>query len=283
MGSVQTFTILPVYEAALRYVEAVQSDPQADRQAAYEQIVVQPHWDRFVSGGEFERNLPKEKLTQPPEDIQGYAESAASIRDSDIQEVALVTLRKLPQILPGPDTTVCILPADPGELFIKEYMHGVLGSVVGAGKIAFQISPCAGWLDGIPAGIAHEYHHSVWLHLKWGEIRSFDLLNYLIFEGRACFFSRMLFPDTPAPWTQALTPEQEAEQWENMQDHLAEDSYEQRIKFMFGCGTIPLCAGYTIGFHIVRSFLERNPQVTVSEWTAMDAQELLDHSHYEPA
>jgi uncharacterized protein YjaZ len=282
MGPIQKFTVLPAYEDALRYVEAVQSDPQADRKAAYERIVVQPYWDRFVSGGEFERNLPKEKLTQPPEDMHALAESVTSIRDSDIESMTVGTLQKLSRVLAGPDTTVCIFPADPADPFVKEYMQGVLGAVVGAGRIALQISPCAGWLDRIPAAIAHEYHHSVWLHLKWKEISSFDLLNYVIFEGRGCFFSRMLFPSTPAPWTKALTPQQEAEQWKNMRDHLAEDSYEEQIRFMFGGGTVPLCAGYTVGFHIVQSFLQRNPQMTVSEWTVVDAQDLLDRSHYDP-
>jgi len=282
MGSSPHFTMLSAYEEVLRYIEAVQSDPRLDRKAFYKQSVVDPYWDRFVSGGEFERNLPKERIVQPPRDINELAKNIISIRQSGVESVIVETLQTLSRLLPGPDTTVCIMAADSEDSFVKEYMQGVLGAVVGAGKIAIQVSPCPGWLDRVPATIAHEYHHSVWLHLKWSEIPSFDLLNYLIFEGRACSFSRILFPGPPSPWTEALTSKQEAEQWENIQSHFTENSYEKQIEFIFGGGTVPRFTGYTIGYHIVRSFLERNPRMTVRDWTLMDAQDLLDNSHYEP-
>ena len=281
MEATQKFTILPAYEEVLRYVEAVQAEPRADRRALYKRIVVDPYWDRFVSGGEFERNLPKEKLTQPPEDLHGLQESAMSIRDSDVESVIVETLERLSKILPGPDTTVCVIPTDPGDPFVTEYMQGVMGAVVGTGRIALQVCPCPGWLERVPAAIAHEYHHSVWLQLKWNEIASFDLLNYLVFEGRACSFSGMLFPGPTAPWTEALTPEQEAEQWRNIRDNLTEDSYEKQAMYMFGGETVPLCTGYTVGFHIVQRFLRSNPQMTVREWIIVDAQELLERSQYD--
>jgi len=266
----------------LRYVEAVRSQPQGNRKTLYGDIFVEPIWARFVSGGEFERNLPKERLAPPPEDAEGIARIAASIRDSDIKAVGLQTLRKLSEMLPGPDTALCILPADPADAFVNRYMRGVSGAVVGAGRIALVVSSCPGWLDRVPAAIAHEYHHSVWLYFIWSQVPSFDLLNYLIFEGRACHFAEIVFPGTPAPWTRALTPEQESEQWRNMRCYLDEDSHEAQARFMFGCETVPLCAGYTIGFRIVQCFLQRNPHMTVRQWTLVSARDVLDGSHYDP-
>jgi len=52
---------------------------------------------------------------------------------------------------------------------------------------------------------------------------------------------------------------------------------------MFG-GTegVPHWAGYTIGFQIVQSFLKGHPELNVSQWTAIPANELLMQAFYVP-
>jgi uncharacterized protein YjaZ len=165
-------------------------------------------------------------------------------------------------------------------------MNGVLGSNVGAGKIWLEIYPNGAWLNWIPYTVAHEYHHRVWLDQHDGQLQTADLLDSMVLEGKADSFARLLYPDRHAPWTEALTPEQELNQWQAMQKYLNARSDATQQKFMFGGlvgnNDVPLWTGYTIGFHIVQSYLQKHPDVTVDEWTMLNAHDLLDQSGYNP-
>jgi len=109
-------------------------------------------------------------------------------------------------------------------------------------------------------------------------------VDYLVFEGRADSFARLVYPEMAAPWTEALVPAQEARYWQAMQPYLDTTSVETHRRFMFGGGgyQVPRWTGYTIGFHIVQSYLQGHPDVGVDEWTAMDAHDLLAESGYNP-
>jgi len=173
---------------------------------------------------------------------------------------------------------VCIYAVDPERTFVRDYMGGVMGMTVGSGKIWIQIYPESIWRDWIPYTVAHEYHHSVWTNRYLSQ--SFDLVDYLMFEGRADSFAHMVYPDVVAPWTEALTAEQEAAQWQAMQPYLGTLSGMTQRKFMFGGTDVPRWAGYTIGFHIVQDYLKKHPSVSVDKWTALDAHDLLAESGY---
>jgi uncharacterized protein YjaZ len=145
-----------------------------------------------------------------------------------------------------------------------------------------QLAPVEGWMQRIAPGIAHEHHHSVWLHRHSQGDRSFYLLNYLVLEGRACAFAQMAYPGTPQPWTQTMTAEQEQQVWAAMKPQLESTSEQAMGAFVFGGanGLPPLC-GYVIGYHIVRRFLSGHPDVSLEQWTAMDARDLLAASGYD--
>ncbi len=51
---------------------------------------------------------------------------------------------------------------------------------------------------------------------------------------------------------------------------------------MFGLDGTPRWTGYTIGFHIVQSYLQNHPNADVDEWTDKDTHDLLAESGYSP-
>jgi uncharacterized protein YjaZ len=160
-------------------------------------------------------------------------------------------------------------------------MVGVYGFTTNAGKILLFIEPLQdGWKGWVPYVVAHEYHHGVWADRHYDGSRRYTLIDYLVFEGRADSFARLLYPDKVAPHTEALTPKQEAEQWQAMQQELDSTSLQTLRRYMFGLGEVPLWSGYTIGFHIVQSYLANHYTASVREWTALEASELLKGSGY---
>lgn len=275
----QTFTIISAYEGMAAYVEAAQATPDANLSALFRQYVVDPYWEDCASGGEYVM-LAQDAVAVPIKDLDYLAGAVSTLRESDVEQIVKEALQEAATVLSGPNTTVCIYVVDPERTFVRDYMGGVMGMTVGSGKIWIQIYPEGNWRDWVPYTVAHEYHHSVWTNRNLSQ--SFDLVDYLIFEGRADSFARVVYPDVAAPWTEALTAEQEAVQWQAMQPHLDTMSGMMQRKFMFGGTDVPRWTGYTIGFHIVQDYLGKHPSVSVKEWTAMDAHDLLVESDYNP-
>ncbi|HEY3391869.1 MAG TPA: DUF2268 domain-containing putative Zn-dependent protease, partial [Lacipirellulaceae bacterium] len=158
-------------------------------------------------------------------------------------------------------------------------MHGVGGFTAGAGKIWLTVLPRDDWQDWITYTVAHEYHHSAWTARR-GELS--NMADYLIFEGRADSFAQLVDP-RQAPWTNALTPEQENVAWPTIERHLGSTDPRLMQALMFGgAGGSPRWAGYTIGFHIVQRFLKRHPDWSVRQWTEVSTNELLKQAAYAP-
>ncbi|WP_409293838.1 DUF2268 domain-containing putative Zn-dependent protease [Peribacillus sp. SCS-26] len=43
---------------------------------------------------------------------------------------------------------------------------------------------------------------------------------------------------------------------------------------------IPPFSNYTIGYKIMQSYLQKNPQVKTNEWTVLNPKEILQNSDY---
>lgn len=276
----QQFTVVAVYEGMSEYVKAARSNPEADLDQLFQKHVNDAYWNECGEGGEYSI-LGESTFKNPINDIDGLEKEISSLRSSEIEEIILKALEQASGLLDGPDTTVCIAALDPENANVRENMDGVSGKTLGSGKILMQVSLQKDWEDWVSYIIAHEYHHSVWTshYLKTGEVN--DLLNYLVFEGKADSFAALVYPEFVIPWRDALTPEQESEQWRKMKSQLTMTDIGMQQRYMFGDGrSIPYWSGYTIGFRIVQSYLQNNPGITIADWTTTDAWEILEQSGY---
>ena len=278
-ASSQAFRVIPAYEGMAAYVEAARSAPNADLAALFQEHVVDPYWEACAEGGEYIR-LAEAATAIPIADLDQLAGAVRALRDANVELLVRDALEEAARLLSGPDTTVCLFAAAPDHTFVRDEMGGVTGMTVGSGKIWIQIFPEGKWTDWVPYTVAHEYHHSVWTNRNPGT--TLDLVDYLIFEGRADTFAHSLYPNVIAPWTVALTAEQEVEQWQAMEQNLGTTSLPIQRRFMFGSAEVPRWTGYTIGFQIVQAYLEKHPAATVDEWTELDAHDLLEASDYNP-
>jgi uncharacterized protein YjaZ len=214
-------------------------------------------------------------------DIDGLEEEIESLRNLGTGEIVVKALEQASALIEGPHTIVCITALEPESTFFSENMNGVSGRTLGSGKIWIKASLQADWEDQVPYTIAHEYHHSVWTSRHYENGLGNDLLSYLVFEGKADSFTGLVDPEFSAPWVNALSPDQEAEQWRKMKSQLTITDYGMQRRYMYGDErSIPRWIGYTIGNHIVQSYLRQNPETTLDDWTAMDAWEIHEQSRY---
>lgn len=277
-GASASVTILPVYDGMSKYADAVVADPTADRRVLWQRHVIDPYWDRCAAGGEYIDFAPP--LKTPYNDVESLRKAAAALESFSVQEIAKSAVEKSSAVLAGDTTTVCILAADSSWTYLRA-MHGVGGFTAGAGKIWLTILPEADWSEWVAYATAHEYHHSVWTASYGKQNPIEDMTDYLVFEGRADAFAKVMYPKPRVPWTHALTPQQESAAWQVIRKNLKSTSADVMQKLMFGGSDgVSQWAGYTIGFNIVQSYVEKRHELTVNEWTALDAEELLRGSKY---
>jgi uncharacterized protein YjaZ len=215
---------------------------------------------------------------QPNDFLQKEIEMLKSSNLLDIIERALSTIT---MSLPGPETKIIIIPANPSihEFFLKNDIS-VNAVTVGSGRIIIMIDPTMTyWKKALPYIIAHEYHHSAWIAKHWRS-PDFSLLEYLIFEGRADAFSESLYIDVKNPWTTMISNEQEKSVWKIIKPELNKKGSAEINKVMFGGPNIPFGSGYKIGLSIVRSFKKNNPKYSDLDIIDLNPEYILSMSNY---
>ena len=244
----------------------------------YHEHVVAPLWQQVAAGGEFER-IAHYAFAPPTATLSALADTATQLGRLGVEARIEAAIQQAALTLPSRATTVCVLPLDLNDTVGRDQMHGITGYCLGAGRIVIHINPASvDWPARLAYTLTHEYHHSVWTERYY---QPFDLAARLIFEGRADAFARLHYPHLTAPWTAALAPEQARQHWHAMQDALASTDPAVFNHWIFGGRDgVPKWTGYAIGYGIVHAFLQRYPQLTVEEWTALDPHELIAASEY---
>ncbi len=276
----QSFTVVPVYEDMLAYIKAARALDKPDLDALLKTYVIEPNWEE-CAGDEY-LPPPGSIFDEPIQDLDALEETIRLLQESNLERIVLAALQKSSRKLEGADTTVCIIAADPSNWFIHEKMNGVNGWTFGAGKIILQVNPVPGWKTWVPYIIAHEYHHSVWTDRYYRTDDHESLIDNLIFEGKADSFAHIIYPDIDVPWVNALTAEEERDQWEKILSQGETTNSIVKTRFMVGGDEdTPTWTGYTIGFHIVQSYLRSHPQADIDTWTAVPPQEMVEESGYQ--
>lgn len=273
--------IVRVYEGQRAFLQAARAVPDApilELHRLYRKLALTPYADActpgnvegFLQSYVYPGRSYEQVWTKAVDEI-GAAEVAGMVREA----VAAAS-----EQLSTDPLTICVFALSPSNRFVIDRMGGVTGSYWGD-IIHLQIYPTESWAARVKYVVAHEYHHAAWVQRFSDWTAAFTLLDHLVSEGRADSFAKLLYPNAPAPWTDALTAEQEKSQWRALKPLLASQDYDLHGRVMFG-GGYPVWTGYTIGFNIVQAFLENNPDVPVEAWTTLDAQTILKRSGYTP-
>ena len=198
-------------------------------------------------------------------------------------------LTRIQDTLRGPATTMTIAIGWGGV--VPEI--GVGGGIdPGNGHVTVNVAPKPrvglreALLRRVPVTMAHELNHAkrvvegdgCWL------AESTTMAEALVCEGLADAFARQVYPDAKTPHSDALTPAEESRMWGKIRTRVGDDLPREDFPRWFmsgGRGGIPQWTGYTIGFHIVRSYLRTHPGTTAAEITLMDADELIANSGYD--
>jgi len=268
----QEFTIVHAYLLYDNFFTAVSENPKVSPYELYDQEVLQPVYEACFKNAELANMDYTTALewTPPKSEYEMYKNLIERMNTEQLNEVFEESLVKSSNLLPSDQQTkVCIFPENgefPSEMaafgseeilvFYKKYDHDY------------------------KAGMAHEYHHTVWLgkHLK--EEALLTGFDHLTLEGQAVMFESLVYPELFIP--QLIVYENYSkEHWKIVEPKFGSFDYQDIEEIVQG-GTndLPVAYGYSEGYKIIRSYLEKHPDMSVEEWTSKDPREIFEDSKY---
>ena len=246
----------------------------------YSQNIFKSIKREFNSDAEYPFLLETIKTEIKPD--ENLKEELKILKDIDWINIVDSALQIITKELPGPDTKILIIPANPEyrDLY-KKYGIGMHAITVGKGRIIISIDPTFdNWKQLLPYTLAHEYHHSVWTSRNF-KTSDFTPLEYLVLEGKADSFAKELFPNDFHPFINMLTESQEKRIWELIKPEMNKRNSEMNDNIMYGTDEIPYGTVYAIGFNIIESFKTNNSKINDKELIDIKPEQVLFLSKYD--
>ncbi|MFL8937424.1 hypothetical protein ACKA06_11555 [Rossellomorea oryzaecorticis] len=160
----QKYKIVNAYKLYQNYLDEVKKDPDAPYLDIYQEEVIDPIYSDCFEDGEFLHmadpilNADPNHLNVSPTHLTEIQNLIDKIDNQQPEKTIKEALIKSSDILPSEkETTVCVLPST------NKYAEMI---TVGTGKIEVLYN----WQyteDTLRAGLAHEYHHSIWAEKHW--------------------------------------------------------------------------------------------------------------------
>ena len=266
----QQFNLIHVYLLYENYFTTVKEQPDESISKLYKQEVITPINEVCFKEAEYsdvKANFEKVPKRSEFDRVQKQIEKMNSDQLNEVFEESLI---QSSDILPtDKETTVCIFPGD-------KHFPSDMGTI-GAGEIVVYYT---GFRRDFKAGMAHEYHHSVWLERHSSEKDLRTGLDRLTMEGQAVMFETLVYPDLNSMY--ALLDESfNKEHWSKTEPYLNRiDGLEIQDIITGGSNGIPTSYGYSEGYKIIRSYLDLHPDMTVEEWTSKDPKEIFEEVNY---
>jgi uncharacterized protein YjaZ len=269
----QNFEIIPFYEEVLEYTSRMKGNIlELDQEAIYMESVLEPFNEKSSLDITLDNSLflsPSLRIEQLEENTNRLLENQEKI-NLWIEEAILESV----ELLPSKDTKIHIFPANPEDWFFIE-ANGVGGAAFSDNGFILFIDPTFSE-DALKFTVAHEYHHIV------TEQNLNNILDYIIIEGKADSFASIVYPEISSPWATPLSEDEEANVLEILRKNINSADMNAYYKFQGGnpAQGIPMWSNYKIGYQIMKSFSENNPDISIEEWTNLDAKEIVKRSKY---
>jgi uncharacterized protein YjaZ len=226
-----------------------------------------------------------ESFTRPIMDLEDLEQALERVEaeKAGIEEGVTAALARCREDFDTGELTFYILPPHPENAVIIQRMQGVMGLTAGSRKILLTVDPSVeGWAAMLRYAVAHEFGHVYWTRRKFSATAPWTLLDYLVFEGRGDYLARRYYPEISAPWTQALDEKRKAGLWKRVEPELGNEDFNFQLAVMFGSPEYPAWGGYSLGFDIVRTALEKSG-LEPREWMVLEAGRILEMSAYAEA
>ncbi|WP_019414012.1 DUF2268 domain-containing putative Zn-dependent protease [Paenisporosarcina sp. TG20] len=167
---------------------------------------------------------------------------------------------------------------DENDDFVIEKLGGVSVFTDWNGNMWFAVLPEDNVRLTLKSVITHEYHHHWRISALEMDEESQTLLDRLILEGLAEHFVRIKLGEIYlGPYKDALTEKQAETLWESTyKPHIGKKGQTTDL-YMFGNREegLPIWGGYSLGYYLVKWFLERNEDLSIGDLTLLPSDKFI--------
>ncbi|WP_404461265.1 DUF2268 domain-containing protein [Sutcliffiella horikoshii] len=275
----QAFEIIPYHQPYLDFMEELEAT-KGDRAELFSAHVVKP-FSKEIYGHEYYGE--DDPYYVPPVNTDILREMIVQLDDQyeEISRFIKEGLEDSTALLTGSEKVrIYLQPHSPDFNYLE--MGGVVAFAADKDVMVLQIDPRKYTEKSIKQTIAHEFHHVVTMEVSDWSYRKQHLLDRVIMEGKADTFGKLVYEDYDVAWIEPLSPEATNKVWSFIEEN--KGSYEMEDVTTLHMGRpssgIPKWSNYRIGYRIMEDFLEKNPEVTLEEWTETRADEILELSGF---
>lgn len=162
------------------------------------------------------------------------------------------------------------------DKFAIEKMYGVSGFCSWKNTILIFINFVDGWEKQLKETIVHELAHAL---SPFAEHDS-PIGYWLVLEGIAENFKDFIFPGSRSDWTKSISEEESKKILEEIKPFLHKNDFEKYGEVFFGTGRYPLWSGYSIGYFLVKRYLEKRKTINWKELLKINPEEILKSIGY---
>ena len=168
---------------------------------------------------------------------------------------------------------------DENDDFVKSKLGGVSAFTDWDGKMSFVVLPEENVRKMLKSVVTHEYHHHWRISALEINEENQTLLDRMVMEGLAEHFVRIkLGENYLGPYKDALSEIQAKELWTSLYKQHIDDKGTLTDLYMFGNEEkeIPFWGGYSIGYYLVKWYLDKNESISIEDLTILPTDKFID-------
>ncbi|WP_026898824.1 DUF2268 domain-containing putative Zn-dependent protease [Daejeonella oryzae] len=281
-GQTNTDKIVFLTDVYTTFINKVKTDNK-NSDSIYKEHIQTTIFEKHFQKSEY-AFIVKDFFATPIKNTSELAKSIdrINLNQEVIKSKIIGALKKSRQNIDNDSLTIYIIPVSPENKSIIKSMTGIMGLTAGSKQIILTIEPdILGWENMLEYAVAHEFNHAYWTNVNFGKSEKWTLLDYLVFEGRGDYFAHLLYPNVVAPWTIALSDNQNKDLWNKIKPKLQSEDIGYQMEIMFGSEKYPVWGGYSLGYDIVLKALTNNKKLKSNTWSNLSSDKILELSKYE--
>lgn len=266
----QEYEIVHAYKLYKKYEKRIKEDSATPNFLLFDEEVIEPIVDACYKNAEF--FVGNFDLTvKAPENMEEVNNIIKTMDEKQLNKAIQEALLKSSDYIPSEKkTNICIFPIE--EDHITQSMD-----TWGAGKISFYYNNKFYTEEFIKTTIAHEYNHSVWFEKYYKKEEEETVLDRLILEGKAVMFQKLVYPDIDVD---NLYYNFKLDFWNKIEPDLQTYDLKRAQEILIGGNGLPYNYGYSEGYNMVRTYLNKHPDITPEEWTGLTSKEIYEEGNY---
>lgn len=289
MATLQNFIAVPTQQITERFLEEAPNCDERELIKLHRRLFadsLSDLWD-VMSGGMTGFNgykiLRLSMLFDPEDDLNDIKAALDALIAFDAWNRVQRALEDARKYFGGPFCKWALFIADRTKPDVIEKSKGIVGFGSIPPYILLGIWPTKYSLVSLQAAAAREYHHSMRHSLYPVNSIRYPLIQSLLAEGLAEVFIEEHYGEDFVIDNAKKYPLEEVKKlWPKFEKNIKLDGIDQHRSFMFGGykSGIPTGAGFSVGYQIIKSFLENNPGTKSNEIIALPYKKIMAGSNF---